>query len=65
MRIMKDLNDREISAGKNPMSLAATVLYLACIMTGENITQENIANQHTLGRPAFGLVRFEVHCINV
>jgi transcription initiation factor TFIIB len=44
MRIMKDLNDREISAGKNPMSLAATVLYLACIKTGENITQENIAN---------------------
>jgi transcription initiation factor TFIIB len=44
MRIMKDLNDREISAGKNPMSIAATVLYLACIKTGENITQENIAN---------------------
>ena len=44
MRIMKDFNDREISAGKNPMSLAATVLYLSCIKTGENITQENIAN---------------------
>ena len=44
MRIMKDLNDREISTGKNPMILAATVLYLSCIKTGENITQENIAN---------------------
>jgi transcription initiation factor TFIIB len=44
MRIMKDLNDREISTGKNPMVLAATVLYLSCIKTGENITQENIAN---------------------
>jgi transcription initiation factor TFIIB len=44
MRIMKDLNDREISRGKNPMVLAATVLYLSCIKTGENITQENIAN---------------------
>ena len=44
MRIMKDFNDREISAGKNPMSLAATVLYVSCIKTGENITKENIAN---------------------
>ena len=41
---MKDLSEREISAGKHPMSLAATVLYLSCRMTGENITQENIAN---------------------
>jgi transcription initiation factor TFIIB len=44
MSIMKDLSEREISAGKHPMSLAATVLYLSCRMTGENITQENIAN---------------------
>jgi transcription initiation factor TFIIB len=43
MSIMKDLNSIEISAGKHPMSLAATVLYLACIKTGENITQDNIA----------------------
>ena len=42
--IMNDINDIGISAGKNPMSLAATVLYLACIKTGENITQDNIAN---------------------
>jgi transcription initiation factor TFIIIB Brf1 subunit/transcription initiation factor TFIIB len=34
MSIKKDLNEREISAGKNPMSLTATVLYLACIMSG-------------------------------
>ena len=40
---MNDINDIGISAGKNPMSLAATV-YLACIKTGENITQDNIAN---------------------
>ena len=38
MSIMKDLNDREISGGKNPMSLAATVLYLACIKTGKNLS---------------------------
>ena len=41
---MNDINDIGISAGKNPMSLGATVLYLACIKTGENITQDNIAN---------------------
>jgi transcription initiation factor TFIIB len=44
MSIMKDLNGREISAGKNPMSLAAAVLYLSCTMTGENVTQENISH---------------------
>jgi transcription initiation factor TFIIB len=44
LSIMNDINDIGISAGKNPMSLAATVLYLACIKTGENITQDNIAN---------------------
>jgi len=44
MSIMKDLNERKISAGKNPMSLTATVLHLACIMSGDNMMQENLAN---------------------
>jgi len=44
MTIMKDLNDREISTGKNPMVLAATVLYLSCIKSGQNITQDNISH---------------------
>ena len=30
-------------AGKNPMSLAATVIYLSCLKTGENKTQVDIA----------------------
>jgi transcription initiation factor TFIIB len=30
-------------AGKNPMSLAATIIYLSCLKTGENKTQVDIA----------------------
>ena len=30
--------------GKNPMGLAATVLYISCLKTGENITQRDISN---------------------
>ena len=30
-------------AGKNPMALAATILYLSCLKTGENKTQVDIA----------------------
>jgi transcription initiation factor TFIIB len=44
MNIMKDLNNREISAGKNPMVLAATVLYLSCFKLGQNITQDDISH---------------------
>jgi transcription initiation factor TFIIB len=32
-----------LSAGKNPMGLAAAILYLSCIKTGENKTQKEIA----------------------
>lgn len=40
---MNDITRKEISAGKVPMGLAATVLYLACQSNGENITQREIA----------------------
>ena len=33
----------EVSAGKDPMGLAAAALYLACVMMGENKTQKDIA----------------------
>ncbi len=36
--IMKEVTENEISAGKDPMGLAATVLYMSCIKTGENIS---------------------------
>jgi transcription initiation factor TFIIB len=42
--IMNNVTKREISVGKDPMGLAASVLYLASLNTGENITQANIAD---------------------
>ena len=43
VEIMNDVTKREISAGKDPMGLAASVLYLSSFNTGETITQNNIA----------------------
>ena len=42
--IMKKVTQNEISAGKDPMGLAATVLYISCIKTGENISTKEISN---------------------
>jgi transcription initiation factor TFIIB len=41
---MQDIIKNEISAGKNPVGLAAAVLYLACMISNENRTQKNIAD---------------------
>ncbi|HEY7572676.1 MAG TPA: transcription initiation factor IIB [Nitrososphaeraceae archaeon] len=41
--IMNTVTEREISAGKDPMGMAATVIYLSCLGTGENKTQVDIA----------------------
>jgi len=40
---MMALTQKEISAGKLPMGLAATVLYVSCIQNGETVTQRDIA----------------------
>jgi transcription initiation factor TFIIB len=42
--IMNNITQREISTGKNPMGLAASVLYISSIKTGENITQGNLSD---------------------
>jgi transcription initiation factor TFIIB len=44
MDVMNNLSKREISAGKHPMALAATVLYVSCLNTGVNIRQADIAD---------------------
>jgi transcription initiation factor TFIIB len=44
INIMEKVTENEISAGKDPMGLAATVLYISCIKTGESITQKEISN---------------------
>jgi transcription initiation factor TFIIB len=43
MSTMNELVQKEISAGKDPMGIAATVLYQACLSNGETITQRGIA----------------------
>ena len=40
---MKDLTNTEASAGKRPMGLAATILYLSCLRNDEAVTQKDIA----------------------
>jgi transcription initiation factor TFIIB len=44
MDVMNKLTKHEISAGKHPMALAATVLYVSCLNSGENKTQTDIAD---------------------
>jgi transcription initiation factor TFIIB len=41
--MMDQINETQVSAGKNPMGLAGTILYLSCLKTGENKTQVDIA----------------------
>src|SRR5215469_16977478 len=41
--IMSNVMKERISAGKDPMGLAASVLYLSSIKTGESVTQMSIA----------------------
>ena len=40
----QNVTQNEISAGKDPMGLAATVPYISCIKTGEKISQKEISN---------------------
>ena len=41
---MKTVIENEISAGKDPMGLAATVIYVSCTRTGEIKTQKELAD---------------------
>jgi transcription initiation factor TFIIB len=41
--IMNDATKKEITAGKDPMGFAATVLYISCLKTGEKTCQKDIA----------------------
>jgi transcription initiation factor TFIIB len=43
MKTMAEIVEKRISAGKLPMGLAATVLYISCLKNGENKTQKDIA----------------------
>lgn len=41
--VMKDLVNTQVPAGKRPMSLAATILYLCCMRNNEGVTQRHLA----------------------
>lgn len=43
LRILKAAEDAGISAGKDPMGLAAAALYAAAVLEGETITQKDVA----------------------
>ena len=42
-KVLKNAQENEVSAGKDPMGLAAAALYLACVKNGEDKTQRDIA----------------------
>ena len=42
-QILKTAEELKISAGKDPMGLAAAALYVACVTLGENKTQRDVA----------------------
>ena len=42
-KILQTAGEMKISAGKDPMGLAAAALYVACVTNGENKTQRDVA----------------------
>ncbi len=43
VKIMSQIKNTQYATGKNPMGLAAAMLYIACSKTSEQISQEEIA----------------------
>ena len=43
IRILRTAEENKVSAGKDPMGLAAAALYVACVTNGENKTQRDVA----------------------
>jgi transcription initiation factor TFIIB len=43
LEILKDANDRRITAGKDPMGMAASALYISCIKYNADVSQKDIA----------------------
>jgi len=43
IEILRKAEENKISAGKNPMGLAAAALYAACVTNGEDKTQRDVA----------------------
>jgi len=43
IKVLKEVQEREESSGKDPMGLAAAALYLSCIQNGVSVTQRELA----------------------
>jgi transcription initiation factor TFIIB len=43
VKILREAKRKRLTMGKDPMGIAATVLYIACQLKGEKITQKDIA----------------------
>ena len=43
VKVLKQAQENEVSAGKDPMGLVATALYLSCVKNNEDKTQRDIA----------------------
>ena len=43
IKVLREAQEHEESAGKDPMGLAAAALYLSCVKNGEDRTQRDIA----------------------
>ncbi len=43
IEILRKAEETKISAGKNPMALAATALYISCVKMGLRLTQRDFA----------------------
>ena len=43
MKLLKKAEEEKILAGKDPMGMAASALYLASLETGENVGQRTLA----------------------
>ena len=43
IQVLNEARENEVSAGKDPMGMAAAALYLACVKHGEDKTQRDIA----------------------
>jgi transcription initiation factor TFIIB len=44
VKILRDAGDRGMVSGKGPVGLAAAALYVSALLTGEEVTQQNLAN---------------------
>jgi transcription initiation factor TFIIB len=40
---LQDANDRRITAGKDPMGMAASALYISCMKYNADVSQKEIA----------------------